>query len=95
MRGRAADTAGATALPSDLRGAYAVALEKVLVRVFLSDHRVLRRRGVFAAEREWIDAHLLGELVDRRLERERSLDVPRCAERRERTRVGDDLVRLR
>src|SRR5207253_1999433 len=43
----------------------------------------------------WVDAHFDRELVDRGLEREGALDVARCAERRERAGVGDDLVGLR
>ena len=50
---------------------------------------------MLAPQCEWVDAHFDRELVDRGLEREGALDVARCAERRERAGVGDDLVGLR
>src|SRR5438874_709550 len=95
MRGGAAAPGGAAALPSDLRGADAIALEEMLVRIFLATHRVLRRAGVFAPKGQRVDPHLLGELVHRRLERERSFNVARRTKSGERSGVGDDLVRLR
>src|SRR5207245_4034805 len=94
-RRRAADTTRPPALPADLSRADPVALEEVLVGVALRAHRILRRAGMPTAQRERVNTHPLGELVDRGLERERALDVPRRAERRQRARVGDDLVRLR
>src|SRR5437867_3418006 len=95
MRRRAAGPTGPPALPADLSRPDPIALEEVLVGVALRAHRVLRRAGVLPAQRERVNAHPLGELVDRGLERERALDIPRRAERRQRARVGDDLVRLR
>src|SRR5438270_678252 len=95
MRGGTADPAGAAALPSDLRGADAIALEEMLVRIFLATHRVLRRAGVFAPKGQRVDPHLLGEFVHRRRERQRSFNVARRTKSGERPGVGDDLVRLR
>src|SRR5258705_7934391 len=81
--------------PLDLARADRVALEGPVQRVRLPGARVVRLPGVLAAERERVDAHLVRELVDGLLERERALDVPRRAERRERTSVRDHAIRLR
>src|SRR5206468_7469147 len=82
MRRRTTGTTCAAPRPPYLGGADPVALDEVLVRIALAAHRVLRRGGVLPPERERIHAHLIGELVDRRLDRERAVDVARCAEGR-------------
>ena len=92
VRRGAADPTVPSATPADLFRADPVALEQVLVGVPLPTHRVLRRARVLAAKGDRVDPDLVGELIDRGLERERALDVAGSAERRQGARIGDDLV---
>ena len=82
-------------MPADLLLADVVAAEEPLQRVALPGLGVGLKGRVTTAERERILTHPLRELVDRLIEREGALDVPRCAERAERAEAREHLVRAR